>query len=183
MKKCSACLDTKPFNQFCKMTSNHDGYHVMCKSCSKVRNKQYREANKLRLALKQKEQRNTPSVAVSQMVQNAKTRAKKKKVDFTISAKDVKELISKQNNKCAVTGFELEYTSGADNERSNPYKCSIDRIRPNEGYILSNIRLVCWVVNYMKSDRTDEEFHKWINVLHTAISSQASKEEGSTTIS
>ena len=58
-------------------------------------------------------------------------------------------------------------------KKANAFKCSLDRIDSEKGYTEDNVRFVCWAVNQMKADRTDEEFKFWIETLYKAISSQA----------
>lgn len=45
MKTCSKCGDSKPFDQFNKMTASADGRQRWCKACIAARNKAYREEN------------------------------------------------------------------------------------------------------------------------------------------
>jgi hypothetical protein len=109
---------------------------------------------------------------LTQLLHGAKTRAKKKGFDFDLTAEFCKELLDKSDYKCAVTGLQMTLDS-ANRKKANAFKCSLDRINSDKGYTVDNVRFVCWAVNQMKSDRTDEEFKFWINTLHTAISSQA----------
>ncbi len=38
---------------------------------------------------------------------------------------------------------------------------SIDRIDSSKGYVRGNVQLVCWVVNQMKNDLTNDELTEW----------------------
>ena len=82
----------------------------------------------------------------------AKSRAFKKGIDFTITLTDLELLRDRQNNKCYYTGIEF------NNDNSGVTSISIDRIDSSGGYTIDNIRLVCTLVNKMKSDRTEEGF-------------------------
>lgn len=131
--------------------------------------------------------RNTFTGRIRDLHHNAKTRAKKKELDFQISRDDVINLYHSQNGECSITGFKLEMESGT-RKKSNPYRISIDRIDSNKGYILDNITLVCWAVNQMKADRTEEEFKFWIKSLYISLfngqsAAKPQSEEGSETIS
>lgn len=172
MKKCSSCKEEKQLSEFYKTKTNLDGLSYVCKLCGLASARSYRKENKERYYFDQQAYRATPVGFVSQVVHNAKTRAKKKNFDFNLTNEDITNLMDKQDMRCAVTGIEMSLHSDT-RKKANPFKCSLDRIDSNFGYTLDNVRLVCWAVNQMKSDRTEEEFKFWIQILHKAISSQA----------
>lgn len=182
MKICVECGGSHPLTDYHKKASNKDGRNVRCKSCVKIVSLRYRKLNGERYYSDQQAYRATETGFISQTVHNCRTRAKKKGFDFNIDAAYIKHLIDIQSGLCAVTGLPMNYESQS-RKKANPFKCSVDRIDSAKGYVEDNIRLVCWAVNQMKSDRTEEEFVFWINCLHKAISSQAPDGEGSTTIS
>jgi hypothetical protein len=68
-------------------------------------------------------------------------RAKKANVPCTIDDRDVAQLLINQHYRCAVSGLALVPSP------DHPYRPSLDRIIPNEGYIPGNIRIVCMMVN------------------------------------
>lgn len=59
----------------------------------------------------------------------------------------IKNLLEKQNYKCALTG-----------DLINELTASIDRIDSNHGYTEGNIQLTTWEVNEMKSNYQQDEF-------------------------
>lgn len=65
-------------------------------------------------------------------------------------------LYDNQQGKCALSGVELETATFY-----NLKGISIDRINSDIGYIKGNIQLVCWVVNQMKNDLSNEELIQW----------------------
>lgn len=174
MKKCSKCKVEKSFGDFPKTKTNKDGYSYICKECNREANRLHRAKNADKYYSNQREVRSKPDGFLTQLLHGAKTRAKKKGFDFDLTPEFAKELLTKSDYKCAVTGLEMNLES-ASRKKANAFKCSLDRIDSNGGYTQNNVRFVCWAVNQMKSDRTDEEFKFWINILHTAISSQANK--------
>lgn len=172
MKKCSSCKEYKPFVEFNKTKTNRDGLSYLCKECNLTSTRAYRKKNKQKYYSDQQAYRATEEGFISQTVHNCKTRASKKGFDCDITKEDIKTLMQTQEMKCAVTGVEMTLESNS-RKKANAYKCSVDRIDSTKGYTLDNIQLVCWAVNQMKSDRTEEEFKFWINTIHKAISSQA----------
>lgn len=55
MKTCNCCKTEKPYSAFPKKKSTKDGYYGFCKVCKSAKDKQYREANALKLKAKFKE--------------------------------------------------------------------------------------------------------------------------------
>ena len=80
-------------------------------------------------------------------------------LQFNITAKDLLNLLVVQKGKCALTGWDLEFTRGGNfGSGTNPLSCSIDRKDNDIGYVLSNIQLVCWKANKIKNSLSDVEF-------------------------
>ena len=172
MKQCSKCKCTKPYTEFPKTRTNKDGHSYLCTDCNRASSKKYRELNKDRYYENQKRRRLDEGVFVSQLFYNIKTRAKKKGLEVDITREYLLETLRATDYKCTVTGVEFNrYSSGRN--KANAFKASIDRIDSSKGYTKDNIRWVCWAVNQMKADRTDEEFKFWVETLYKAISSQA----------
>jgi GH24 family phage-related lysozyme (muramidase) len=80
-------------------------------------------------------------------------RGNMQKVDF--EREYLWELYLKQDGKCAMTGWDIQFTS-INKENT----ASVDRIDSNENYIKSNIQLVHKDVNRMKNAFSDEYFYK-----------------------
>lgn len=72
--------------------------------------------------------------------------------EFEINVSSINKLLEEQNYLCIYSGKKLEW-----NYNDN-YKCSIDRINSNKGYISSNIQLVGRVINQAKSNLSHIEF-------------------------
>lgn len=181
MKKCSKCKQTKPLVEFNKTSSNKDGLSYLCQPCNLKVTRDYRSKNRDKYNLNQKTYRSNTEGFISQLLHGAKTRAKKKGFAFSLTNQDIEDMMVKGDMKCSLTGLSMNLESSG-RKKANAFKCSLDRIDSNLGYTLDNVRLVCWAVNQMKADRTDEEFAFWINILSKTISSQAPTGEGSTTI-
>ena len=79
-------------------------------------------------------------------------------LDFDIDIDYVMNLLKSQNGKCALTGWDFEFTRGGDFHGKNPYGCTMDRKNNSLGYVPGNIQLVCWKINKLKGEFDDEEF-------------------------
>ena len=80
-------------------------------------------------------------------------------LEFSIDLDYLLELLTNQNNKCALTGWDLEFIRGGDWYcGKNPKGCTMDRIDNNLGYIKGNIQLVCGRVNVMRGAMPLDEF-------------------------
>lgn len=71
--------------------------------------------------------------------------AHERKIEFSITIEDCWEKLKEQNNKCALTGWDLIFKSSG--QKGN---ASLDRIDSKKGYILSNIQWVHKDVNMSK---------------------------------
>lgn len=87
-----------------------------------------------------------------------------------------------QEGRCPLTGWHFDLGGPSNGARLNPHAPSLDRIDSRQGYTVSNTRVVCAQANLAKNDFTDDELIELAKAIVRTISSQASKEEGSTTI-
>jgi predicted nucleic acid-binding Zn-ribbon protein len=93
------------------------------------------------------------------MFQRAKSRAKIKKLDFTIERKDI--IIPKY---CPILEIELLCKTGISGGQKN--SPALDRINPTLGYIKNNVRVISHLANMMKSYANNTEmlrFANWVN--------------------
>lgn len=79
-------------------------------------------------------------------------------ISFDLSLVDVMLKLEFQNYKCALTGWDLEFTRGGDYDGKNPRGCTIDRIDNSRGYHFSNIQLVCCMPNLVRNKLSISEF-------------------------
>lgn len=172
MKKCSKCRNLKNLSEFNKTKTNKDGLSYLCKPCNLETSRAYRKRNSKKYYANQREKRETESVFISQHLYNLKTRACKKGLEVTVTSEFLTELLQKSDYRCSVTGLEMNLETHP-RKKANPFKASLDRINSTKGYTQDNVQWVCWAVNQMKPDKTEEEFEFWIKALYKAISSQA----------
>ena len=172
MKRCSKCKEEKPKSEFSKTRTNKDGLSYLCSHCNRETSRKYRADNAATYYERQQRKREEEPTFIAQMLYNATSRANKKGLEVDIDVPFLTELLDKSNYKCAVSGQSMTLTS-LSRKKANPFRVSLDRIDSSKGYTKDNVRLVCWAVNQMKADRTEEEFEFWVTTLYKAISSQA----------
>lgn len=61
-----------------------------------------------------------------------------------------------QDGRCAISGLPMTTFHGLGYKRC-PTNISIDQIDAGAGYIKGNVQLVCWIVNAMKQQMTNEQ--------------------------
>jgi len=83
--------------------------------------------------------------------------AKRRSIPVEIGEEDVLQLLITSEFRCQVTGikFNTYKPSGA---RMRPWLPSIDRIKPDVGYIRTNVRVVCACVNLALNQFGDDVF-------------------------
>lgn len=94
---------------------------------------------------------------LSKLFYQSRKRAISKGIAFTLEKEDVLNLWDTQEGICALTGipFILELPHSIPEE--NPWRPSIDRIDPSQGYEAGNVRLVCKMGNYAKHRFDDRD--------------------------
>lgn len=92
---------------------------------------------------------------------NIKSRSKWNGRDFDLKIEDIWNLFLKQNKKCALSGEEIYFS-----KIRGKTTASLDRIDSSKGYFLDNVQWVHKDVNQMKSNRSDEDFLKWIEKIY-----------------
>ncbi|GAG18170.1 unnamed protein product, partial [marine sediment metagenome] len=90
---------------------------------------------------------------------------KKYCTEDTISTNQIRELIKKQNNKCAISG--IEFINAKD--RSFPFKMSVDRIDNSKGHTFNNCQLVCLGIQRGKLDKSDNDAIKYVKEMIQSI--------------
>jgi len=132
LKWCPRCKYRKPLSEFGGHRLSRRG--VYCKECA-------REYGRLKW-------RREP--AAERLLKTARFNAKKLGIPFDLSLADI--VIPE---RCPVLGIEIK-TDFLD-KRASP---SVDRIRPELGYVRGNVVIVSWRANSLKGDATIEELTK-----------------------
>lgn len=112
---------------------------------------------------KQRNPRNNPYYAtlegkVNALVAGARHRIIKRNLPCTITPEWVLDQYSRQEGRCAYTGWLLEQTVSGRGLHRNPRGLSLERKNSDKGYTEDNTVLICWAVNRMKSTLTESEF-------------------------
>lgn len=95
--------------------------------------------------------------------------SKKRNYEFQISIEQAWELFLEQNKKCALSGYDLQFTRIRRNK--NEYiTASLDRIDSSKGYIISNVQWIHKSINKMKMDLPQEDFIKWCKLIALFVS-------------
>ncbi len=97
-----------------------------------------------------------------QLLHNAKMRARVLKLPFNLTIDDI--FIPEF---CLVLGMKLNWTRGRG--RTQPDCPSLDRLRPELGYVKENVQVISWRANWLKRDGTLEEFERVVSYLRTMI--------------
>jgi len=95
---------------------------------------------------------NDQAYRLSKLYEQAKLRAKKRGMEFSIYLEDVIAAYPK-DGLCPVFGITLGFNQ-IQREANSP---SLDRIDSTKGYTKDNIRVVSWRVNRIKADATLQE--------------------------
>lgn len=168
-KNCPHCKQTKPISDFSKRSDCKLGLMSWCRPCNRDKVRKYRLNNKQKcyanmlkwrgknksklLAIQKRYRSNNPlNLRSSKMVCEARSKALIKNLKFNIDYKYVHSLC--KNGKCAITGIEFKTTGG-----KNPYSPSLDRIVPELGYIMGNVRVILWALNAFKNKWSDSEIY------------------------
>ena len=73
-------------------------------------------------------------------------------------------MLADQEGLCAITGLRLQYDGDEDDKEM---LCSLDRIDSNGHYDRDNLQIVCRFVNRWKSNSSDEEFRRLVDIVRS----------------
>jgi hypothetical protein len=140
----------------------------VCKStvsyhCNLEWHSRYRklDATKARFRRERRVRRKTIDGWINASILRLKYRADKKGVPFTLTRKYLRKIYP-DDNKCPVLGVEFELGNGM-----SPYSPSVDRLKPERGYVKGNVAVICHRANAVKHDAS------WEEILEVAAWTQA----------
>lgn len=137
MRKCTTCSQFKREDEFYARKNSKYLRHE-CKVCANFKRRYDLVAN---------------------MLSNSKARAKSKGREFNLDKQFLLDLRDKQDNKCALSGIELDWDHTKSGKRKCPNnRASIDRIDSSRGYTRDNVQLLADIVNRIKSNYSQEDF-------------------------
>ena len=174
-KWCRRCDETKALESFNVCNLNKDGRYTYCKECCKVYRKdggyndytRYAEQNRVRQRNYRQTETNkeydrqyrrvyhmTNEGRAAKVVSSAKTRSKKRGIDFDLTTEWVLEKLNA--GICEATGIEFDYKIPEGRTRS--YRSpSIDRKDNTKGYTQENCWVVCLMYNIAKGENSEDE--------------------------
>ena len=125
----------------------------------------YRENRQARLAYQKEYAENRQKTAepavLARMFQMAKSRAKRRGIEFTITKEWVFALAEEAQGRCQRTGLAFQYVK----DSSSPWKPSLDRIDSSIGYVPNNVQLVCLVYNFAKNVWHDDDIQRFAQAM------------------
>jgi hypothetical protein len=173
MKKCSGCKKIMDEQFFIK----NDKEYRMCNECREYQSlwkQNYRQKNpeeykKYRTEYNGKNIDKLKQYDTNRMLNrpeyflfsSARSRARKSKLDFTITEVDIKNLLDKISF-CPLR--ELKFDRGK-NRKASPNSVSIDRIDSLKGYTKDNIQIISYKANLIKNAIDLQTFDKIVNNL------------------
>jgi hypothetical protein len=97
------------------------------------------------------------------LLSGAKTRAKKAGLPFNLTEEDIELPL-----RCPALGIDLIYGGGHDNRDASP---SLDRLRPEFGYVRGNVATISYRANRIKSNAQLHELKSIAAFLEDRLSS------------
>lgn len=85
--------------------------------------------------------------AIRNAVRSARGRAGKTAKEFRDVEEWALQRMIDQDGRCEVSNWPFSLEKHGSGQAPYPYKPSLDRIDPQQGYVVGNLRLVCWCVN------------------------------------
>ena len=151
---CWDCKETKPYRLFPYRIQYKDNKEKRCKNCNNLNRKSRYENHSMVQII---------TTLLTTAKYSSMKREKKHRFDaaiLEITEDYIKELVEKQQNKCAYSGVEFIW------EYCGNHKPSLDRIDSSKGYIQGNVHLVTTIVNQAKSDLMETEFLKMVKSIY-----------------
>ena len=172
MQKCRICGESKPLTDFGpakSIKSSAFNANVTpeikreCRVCLALQAKAWRAQNKGydgtgRFAQFKGDSRKLVS-AICTRVGQAKSNNKRCNRPFNITMEYMLKLWEQQQGRCKYTNQELFI------EKEHPATLSIDKIKPELGYVEGNVQWVAWAVNRAKGDLDEELFIKMCSAV------------------
>lgn len=95
MKTCNRCDETKPYDEFSRMTKAKDGYQYTCKTCNKIAEKGRREYHKKKM----KKARANPEFKINEA---ANKRDYRLQYFYGITEETYQQILKSQDYKCLI---------------------------------------------------------------------------------
>ena len=150
-KTCQKCGQSRSTTHYDKDSRCNDGYRNVCRIC---RNNQRKARYAERFPPGVRRPRNHKQEAeyargkrrrhiAKYLIGGAKKRAKKKGLSFNLEDYREEIITRAEPMRCELSGIPLKMADGARDYDS----ISLDRMDPDYGYTIENVRIVCWAIN------------------------------------
>ena len=137
-KTCSACGEIKPLEEFYVNRAMPDGKSYVCKECQKSQVAEFHARRPF-----------------YNIMQAAKNRAKKSGVPFDIDEEYLEDIWT---GHCPVFQTKLRLPGkGTKQQVNGKHGPSLDRIRPDRGYVRGNVIWISQAANLIKSNATSSD--------------------------
>lgn len=143
LKHCPICNRDKPRKEFVKYSKSMS---VSCVECLPIYNKNVYD--------------NSKSDWFNRRMIILRARAKTLKAKFDLTKDYIEELYSKQSGLCALSNLPMTQNDKHGFNGQDPYAASLDRIKPNLGYTIGNVRWVLFSINVALNTWGEIEFDK-----------------------
>jgi hypothetical protein len=150
LKICSKCKFPQSTDAFYKSAKSSDGFGQPCKTCVSTRQSHWYENNTERGKEAARKYRRNIDTWATRALQGCRKRSKSKDVPFNLKTSDLLPL----PELCPIFKCPLDYCSGADRR----FHASVDRIVPELGYVVGNVRILSFAANVAKMNGNDDIF-------------------------
>ena len=98
-----------------------------------------------------------PNIMFGRAVANARTRANKKGIPFSITRKDVMDMFEEQKGLCYYSGLPMNVVKSDAKKFHDPFKMSLDCMDPAKGYVKGNVVWCAYCVNALKLKMSEDD--------------------------
>jgi len=142
MKACSKCKKTQELAAFHFNKGRKDGLSPHCRECCREYQIKHRERHTTRQREQRKHEKYYKDRRAENSIKSAKRRALRFNVPFDLDQHldELRERLAV--GKCEITGILLSFEGGRTFDSP-----SLDRIVPELGYVYTNVRWVCDIIN------------------------------------
>jgi hypothetical protein len=164
LRKCVTCEEFKSSDDFYIDLRRRSGFFAECKKCNNARSKKWFEGNyeNRKTEYLERVYRNRKSNPRGMLVRAARARAKKRGIECSITAHDIK-----WHDVCPVLGIPLTY--GGNGKKTPDYNAaSLDRVNNSLGYVPGNVVVISHRANALKRDASLHELEalvKWLRSI------------------
>jgi hypothetical protein len=152
-KICIKCKEEKDVIEFDKDKSQKDGRQIYCKNCRRQISKNWTS---------------TLDGFIKKILCDLNHYCKKNKIFINLTAEEIKNMYYIQDSRCAITGIPLtfiSYSKIGNNNISEFFNLSIDRLDSLKDYSIGNIQLIGSMIKKMKGKMPNDKFIEFCKMV------------------